>query len=274
MKAWMVLGGCALTIAVATLASLAYERGPRAVAPEPEVEPVTVRLFRDPVPTPSLTLKTLDGRTLRTEDLRGKVVLVNFWATWCPPCRAEIPDLVALQERYREHLVIVGISQDEGPTDGVSKFVAEHKVNYPIVMTTPDVEKAFPGVTGLPTTFVLDTDGFIVQKHIGLLNADTAERETRVLAGLAPGNVERVEPEQAVGLENAAQAREIPGVDLTTLSPELRATTLQRLNAEPCTCGCGLTVARCRVDDPTCSVSLPRAQTIAAEVASGQGKAS
>ncbi|MGE3957398.1 MAG: TlpA disulfide reductase family protein [Vicinamibacterales bacterium] len=274
MKARIAIGGCVLAIAVAGLASLTYDRTSRAAAPEPKGEPVNVRLFKDPVPMPGLEMKTLDGRTLRTEELRGKVVLVNFWATWCPPCRAEIPDLVALQERYREQLVIVGISQDEEPTDVVSRFVAEHKVNYPIVMTTPETEKAFPGVTGLPTTFVLDRAGFIVQKHIGLLDAGTAEREIKALAGLAPANIERVEPEQAVGLENAAQAKEIPGLDLTTLSPELRTATLQRLNAEPCACGCGLTVARCRVDDPTCSVSLPRAQEIAAEVASGQPKAS
>lgn len=75
-----------------------------------------------------------------------------------------------------------------------------------------------------------------------------------------------MEPDRAIGLENAAQAKEIPGIDLDHLSPDVRAATLQRLNAEPCTCGCGLTVAKCRIDDPPCGVSLPRAREIAAEV--------
>lgn len=115
----------------------------------------------------------------------------------------------------------------------------------------------------------MDRETRIVQKHVGLLNATTTEQETRALAGLSiDATIERVEPEQAVGLVNAAQAKEIPGIDLTRLSPSKRVETLQRLNAEPCTCGCGLTVAKCRIDDPACGVSLPIARRIADEIAS------
>ena len=91
------------------------------------------------------------------------------------------------------------------------------------------------------------------------------------LAGLARNaRIEYIEPDKPVGLENAAQAKEIPGIDLTKLTPEKRVATLQRLNEEACTCGCGLTVARCRIEDPSCGVSLPVARRIAAEVAGAQ----
>jgi thiol-disulfide isomerase/thioredoxin len=214
-----------------------------------------------------VAFKDLDGRVQNLADLRGKVVLVNFWATWCPPCRAEIPDLIALQARSGNRLQIVGVSEDHDAVDAVKAFVAKHKVNYPIVMATAEIERAFSGVAGLPTTFVVDADGQIIQKHVGLLDVAAIERQAKALAGILPATIERVEPDRAIGLENAAQAKEIPGVDLDHLSPDVRAVTLQRLNAEPCTCGCGLTVAKCRVDDPNCGISLPRAREIAAEVA-------
>src|SRR5438105_12850284 len=75
----------------------------------------------------------LDGRQISTSDWRGKVVLINFWATWCPPCRAEIPDLIALQEKYRDQLQIIGVSEDEAGPEVVKRFVAEHRMNYPVV---------------------------------------------------------------------------------------------------------------------------------------------
>src|SRR5690348_445701 len=76
-------------------------------------ESVVVQLLRNPTPVEPFTLTDLDGRTLSSADWKGKVVLVNFWATWCPPCLAEIPDLIALQNKYRDRLVVVGISEDE-----------------------------------------------------------------------------------------------------------------------------------------------------------------
>jgi thiol-disulfide isomerase/thioredoxin len=232
-----------------------------------DAEKVPVRLFKDPMVVTDFTVQTIDGRTISSADLRGKVTLVNFWATWCPPCRAEIPDLIALQDKYRDHLQIIGISEDEGALEAVRAFVVEHKMNYAVVMATRELERAFPGVTGLPTSFVVDGAARIVQKHVGILNATTTEHETRALAGLPiNATIEYVDREQPVGLANAAQAREIPGIDLARLSPEKRVETLQRLNAEACTCGCGLTVAKCRVDDPSCGVSLPRARKIADEI--------
>lgn len=224
---------------------------------------VTLRFFKSPETLAPLTMETIDGRTITAADLRGRVTLVNFWATWCPPCRAEIPDLIALQEKYRGELRIVGISEDVGAVDTVKQFVADHGVTYPVVIATPEIEAVFAGVSALPTSFVLDRDLRVVQRHLGLLDPTITEHEVRALAGLpVDATVEYVDPAQPLGLENAAQAKEIPGVDLARLSPAQRAEALQALNAEPCPCGCGFTVARCRIEDPSCPVSLPLARQI------------
>ena len=227
---------------------------------------VKVTFVKDPVPVPELTFKTLDGRTMNSRDWKGKVVLVNFWATWCPPCREEIPALIKLQETYKDHLLILGVSADEGSPDDVAKFAAEHRMNYPIVMETPELTKAFPGIFALPTTFVVDQDVKMVQKHIGLLNIAVVEQETRVLAKLdTTAEVEHVQDNGQVLLSNAAQATDIPGIDLKVLSKDQRAVALKRLNDEQCTCGCSLTVAQCRINDSSCEISLPIAKKIVAD---------
>jgi thiol-disulfide isomerase/thioredoxin len=263
----VVIGVAALTWAAAR-----YNRqmngGSSAADEQPSGEPVTLRFFRNPAAAPAFTARDLDGREVSMAALRGKVVLVNFWATWCGPCRAEIPDLVALQEKYRDRLQIIGISQDEVPVDLVRKFAVEHRMNYPVVMSSPELETMFPGVNALPTTFIIDRESRLVQKHVGMLRAAITEQETRALAGLpVNATIEEVDQTQGLKLENGAQLIEIPGVDLAAFDPARRALALQKLNAEPCTCGCDLTVARCRVDDPQCGVSLPIARQIVAQIA-------
>ena len=239
----------------------------RANEPPPDGKGVTLRFFRDPAPAPALALHDIDGRALASSGWRGKVVLINFWATWCGPCRAEIPALVALQDKYRDRLFIVGISEDDGPIETVRQFAAAQRINYPIVMLTPEIERLLPGVSAIPTSFVLDREGRIVQKHVGLYPRDLLELETRSLAGLpVNARVEQVDRAQPAKLDNAAQATTIPGVDLAKLSPERRVQALQRLNTEACTCGCDFTVAKCRIDDPTCGISLPVARRIVEEI--------
>jgi len=225
----------------------------------------TVKLFRDPADVPSFTLKALDGRTISSAAFRGKVTIVNFWATWCGPCRAEIPDLIALQKKYPDQLQVIGISEDEIAAGEVKRFVDAHGMNYPVAMTSHDVERLFPGINALPTSYIVDRDGKVVQRHQGMLNAAVTEAETRVLAGLpSDSRVERVDRIQKANLENGAHATSIPGVDLSKLTPEKRSAALERLNSEGCTCGCDLSLARCRIEDPSCGVSLPLAKAIAA----------
>ena len=236
-----------------------------------DAEKITLRFFRNPAPAPTFTARDLEGRQISTAAFKGKVVLINFWATWCPPCRAEIPDLVALQDKYRDQLQIIGVSEDEGPIEGVRRFAADHHVNYPVVMMSPEIDKMFPGIGALPTSFVIDRDARIVQKHVGMLTSRVTEYETRHLAGLpVNASIEEVEQTQGLKLENGAQLMTIPGVDLAKLPPAKRAEALQKLNSQPCTCGCDLTVAKCRVDDPSCGVSLPLARRLVAQLAGSQ----
>ena len=267
-------GAVALSVGVAIGCGTAGEPGgqPSAgPAPVPvfdaAVRPDTIQLVADPSPLPALSMQALDGRTITTDDLYGKVTLVNFWATWCGPCRAEIPDLIELQARYPDHLQIIGVSADEGPVHVVEDFVTEYGINYPIVMRTPELDRAFPGVMALPTSFIVDPDGRVVQTHIGLINPGVFEQETRFLAALDRDiTVDIVDENQHGLLVNAAQATEIPGLDLTPLTPEQRTTALQRLNEEGCTCGCNLTLAQCRINDSSCGFSLPLAEQVVAEI--------
>ena len=257
-----------LAVAGAALIWAGVRHG-RAGSENVATKPATLRFFRNPTTVPALTATDLEGRRISTSALRGKVVIVNFWATWCPPCRAEIPDLIALQQKYKDTLQVIGVSQDEVPPEQVKAFAAAHEINYPILMTTSELERLFPGVHALPTSFILDREGRLVQKHVGMLNPEQTELEARSLAGLpVSASIEQVDQSQGLSLANGAQAVDIPGVDLAALSAPKRTEALQKLNGQPCTCGCDLTVARCRVDDPNCGISLPLARQIVQQVAS------
>jgi thiol-disulfide isomerase/thioredoxin len=241
-------------------------------APEPSGGPVALQFFRDPKPVPTFTARDLDGNEVDTAKLKGKVTLVNYWATWCPPCRAEIPSLIALQQKYRDQIQIIGVSEDDIPPAQVKKFTEDNHFNYPVVMNSPALEKIFTGVAALPTSFVVDRDGRLVQRHVGMLQAGYTEVELRQLAGLpVNATVEEIDPMAGMKLDlSNAQLVNIPGVDLSGLAPAVRTAVLQKLNSVQCTCGCELSVAKCRVDDSTCSVSLPMARDIVASFKSSQ----
>src|SRR5215813_10851796 len=141
----------------------AGERTGSAEAPEaPGGEKIALQFYRNPPAVADLVMRDVDGVPISTASLKGKVVIVNFWATWCPPCRAEIPDLIKLQNKYKDQLQIIGVSDDEDPPATVKKWAGEHKMNYPIVMATPELRKVFTGVAALPTSFILDRESRMV----------------------------------------------------------------------------------------------------------------
>lgn len=117
---------------------------------------------------PDFELTLLDGRTLGPADLEGRVAVVNFWATWCPPCRIEIPALQALREDFSEdELAIVGISTDVAGAAEVRAFMAERGVTYDLAMADGGIRRAFGGVSALPTTFILDREGVVRHRVLG-----------------------------------------------------------------------------------------------------------
>ena len=120
-------------------------------------------------PAPDFTLESLDGKSMRLSDLRGKAVLLNFWATWCSPCKIEMPWLVELQKQYgSQGLQIVGVAMDDSSKEDIAKFAKDMGVNYPVLLGKEAVGDAYGGVPALPETFFIGRDGKIVDKIIGL----------------------------------------------------------------------------------------------------------
>lgn len=141
---------------------------------------IGVRSGEDIAPTFSVT--TLDGTTVASSELRGKVVLVNFWATWCLPCRAEMPMLEGMWKRHApDGFVLVGFSTDRAGAGGVREFLTKREITYPVAIVGHDVEVAFGGVRGIPTSFLLDRDGRIRHRVVGPLAPVTLELAVRRL---------------------------------------------------------------------------------------------
>jgi thiol-disulfide isomerase/thioredoxin len=120
-------------------------------------------------PAPDFSLQSLDGKTTRLSDFRGKAVLLNFWATWCGPCKIEMPWFVDLQKEYgAQGLQIVGVAMDDASKEDIAKFAKDMGVNYPILLGKEAVGDEYGGVPALPESFLIARDGKIVDKIIGL----------------------------------------------------------------------------------------------------------
>jgi thiol-disulfide isomerase/thioredoxin len=229
-----------------------------------------IRFVKDPEPAPPLDAKDVFGNPVNKDNWPGKVVMVNFWATWCPPCRYEIPELLELKKEYGDKLEIIGISEDDDGPDGVVHFVMQKGMDYPIVMATREIVRSYGGVPALPTTFLINTEGRVVTKHSGLYPKDAYDQEIRSLLGMPTyARVETFVDTGQLFLKNAANATELPGVSFKGLTAEQKKRALRRMNSESCTCGCNLTVSQCRVNDTGCPVSVDMAAQIVNDEASG-----
>jgi cytochrome c biogenesis protein CcmG/thiol:disulfide interchange protein DsbE len=229
----------------------------------------SIRFVRNPDPAPDFKLTGLDGKPITLAGSKGKVILLNFWATWCGPCRAEIPDLVELQNKYKDRLQILGLVVDDDDPDAIKEFAEKFGINYPVAIAGNDIRFQYGGIAALPTSFVLDSEGRIVQKHEGLRDPLLYETEIRSLLGLPIGNVkvETFEDTGQIFLKNADRASELPGVDLSKLTPEQKISALHKFNAETCTCGCKYTLAQCRIYDRNCQISKAATAKIIAALA-------
>jgi thiol-disulfide isomerase/thioredoxin len=232
-----------------------------------------IRFVRDPDPAPDFQLKDVAGKDLSLASAKGKVILLNFWATWCGPCRAEIPSLIALQNHYKERLQIIGLVVDDDDEDAVKQVVDSEGINYPVALANNQIRFAYGGIPALPTVFVINTDGRVVQKHVGLFNPTLYETEVRALLDLPiSAQIETFQDTGEIFLKHADRATMLPGVDTSKLTPEQRLVALHKFNAESCTCGCQLTLAQCRINDPLCNLSKVRAAAIIEEIHSAGEK--
>lgn len=234
-----------------------------------------VRLASNGSPAPPFLTADLSGNVISTADWSGKVVLLNFWATWCPACRDEIPQLIGLAARYKDHVLVIGVSEDDGPPAQVGQFAQAMGINYPIAMATREIATNYGGVPALPTTFVISPEGRVVQKHVGLYPPDVYEDEVRALLGLpVNATIETFQDQGQIFLKNAANATDLPGVDFKGLTPGQKRAALKRMNSQYCTCPCKMTIAQCRILDSGCPFSLQIAKAIVKEIASGTAPAS
>lgn len=132
---------------------------------------------------PSFNLASAeDGSNISSRDFEDQALVVTFFATWCPPCRQEVPNLVALQEKYgNDDFTVLGISVDQGDTRAVRNFMSEMGINYPVVMSDTDTPKNFGDVFGVPTSFLIDHQGEIIQRFDGHVDLPVLERELRAI---------------------------------------------------------------------------------------------
>ncbi len=146
---------------------------------------------KDSQAEPEVTFQTLDGRSVSLGSFKGKVVLVNFWATWCEPCKAEIPDLIGFQNKYADKgFTILGVAMDDEGKKVVEPFVQTQKfdvdgqkltMNYPIMIGNDDIANKFGGIIGFPTSVLISRDGKIIKRYIGLVNMDSLEKNVQGL---------------------------------------------------------------------------------------------
>jgi peroxiredoxin len=159
----LVLGGCSTSAHVGD--------GPEALKPANERRMA-----------PDFALKDADGRTVRLSDYRGKIVLLDFWATWCGPCKIEIPWFTELEKEYKDRgFAVLGVAMDEDGWDAIKPFLTELRVNYRTLLGNDMVAQQFGGVDALPTTFVIDREGRIASTHVGLASKSDYENDIQAL---------------------------------------------------------------------------------------------
>lgn len=144
----------------------------------------SVKPAKERRPAPDFALKDENGSTVRLSDYRGKVVLLNFWATWCGPCKIEIPWFVEFESKYKDQgFAVIGVSMDEGGWDDVKPYLRRAKVNYRVVIGDDEVAQKYGSVEALPTSFLIDREGLIASVHVGLVPKSDYQKSIEALLG-------------------------------------------------------------------------------------------
>ena len=179
---WVILGAAALALGLLALPMLRGEGGGETMKTAASGESKAgAACDATGAATFDFVLKDQNNQPVKLAEYKGKVVIVNFWATWCGPCKVEIPDFVKLYADYKDKgLVIVGISIDDSP-EQLQSFMREFKMNYPVVQMRPEVEDAWGPFYGYPTSFVVARDGSICTKHLGPATYNQFEAEIKAL---------------------------------------------------------------------------------------------
>jgi len=182
---WIIAGAAALSLALLTLPLLRGRTGGEAISSKAaqggSAPPGQGSCNAQGKGSFDFVLKDQHNVPVGMADYKGKVVIVNFWATWCGPCKVEIPDFVKLYDEYKDKgLVIVGISIDDSP-ELLQAFMKEYRMNYPVLQMRPEVEEAWGPFYGYPTSFIVARDGSICNKHIGPATKEQFEKEIKAL---------------------------------------------------------------------------------------------
>lgn len=182
--AWIAMGAVALALGLLWAASdlsdpHVDDQSIAAYGEDPEAEDAQAEGKRAPL---NFTVKDMNGANINFASYKGKIILLNFWATWCEPCKHEIPDLISLQEQYADDIVVLGFSVDDSPEE-LKAYAAEYKVNYPLLVGSghENIQDAYGPMWGIPVTIIIAPDGTIARKQSGIRTREQFEREIKAL---------------------------------------------------------------------------------------------
>ena len=164
------------------------------------VSAAALKPAKDRKAAPDFTLKDALGRTFKLSEYKGKVVLLNFWATWCGPCKIEIPWFIEFEQKYKDKgFAVLGVSMDEEGWEVVRPYIEKSKVNYRIAIGNDEMAQLYGGVDSLPTSFLVDKEGRVASVHVGLVSKSDYENEINELFGAKKSHAGTVIPAVVLG---------------------------------------------------------------------------